>query len=107
LSSFDSSISAPTTNARQLVEDVTNGLPWFGPVAFPARCVEDPQRKKNIGALGKAVEALLGQERGLRVCAGDGLEVFANRDGGEAKNWGMEMGELREAMKKKTPVSLR
>ena len=106
LSPFDSSISAPAAKARELIEDVTNGLPWFGPVAFPVRCVDDPQRKKHIGALGKAVEAFLGQERGLRVCAGGGLEVFENRDGGEAKNWGMDMGELREIMKKKTPVSL-
>jgi hypothetical protein len=106
LSPFDSSASATGAKVRNLIEDVTNGLPWFGPVVFPQRCVEDPQRKKNIGALGKAVEALLGQERGMRVCAGDGLEVFANRDGGEAKNWGLEIGELREVMKKKTPVSL-
>jgi hypothetical protein len=106
LSLFDSSALSPAAEkVRKLVEDVTDGLPWFGPVAFPMRCVEDPQRKKHIGALGKAVEALLGQERGMRVCAGDSLEVFANRDGGEAKNWGIEMGELREVMKKKTPVS--
>lgn len=106
-SPFDSSTLSPAAGKiSTFIEDVTNGLPWFGPVTFPRRCVEDPQRKKHIGALGKAVEALLGQERGMRVCAGDGLEVFANRDGGEAKNWGMEMGELREVMKKKTPVSL-
>ena len=107
LSPFDSSTTVTASKARKFIEDVTNGLPYFGPIAFSRRCVEDPQRKKHIGALGKAVEALLGQERGMRLCAGNGLEVFANRDGGEAKNWGMEIGELREVMKQKTPVSLR
>jgi hypothetical protein len=108
LSPFDSSTSksASAAKVRKFIEATTNGLPWLGPVAFPQRCVEDPQRKKHIGALGKAVEAILGQERGMRVCAGDGLEVFANRDGGEAKNWGIEIRELHEVMKKKTPVSL-
>lgn len=106
LSPFDSSTSPLAAKTHKLIEDVTSGLPYFGPVVFPQRCVEDPQRKKNIGALGKAVEALLGQERGLRLCASDGSEAHADRDGGEARNWGMEMGELREMMKKKTPVSM-
>jgi len=32
---------------------LANGLPGFGPVAFPPKCIIDETRKKNIGALGK------------------------------------------------------
>jgi hypothetical protein len=106
LSPFGSAMSGPAVHTRNFIADVTNGLPGLGPVAFPERCVEDPERKRHIGALGKAIEALLGQERGMRLCAGEGLEVFANRDGGEAKNWGMEIRQLKDVMKKKTSPQL-
>lgn len=93
-------LATPTTLHKQ-VGEVFNGLPGLGPVAFPQRCDENPLRKLHIGALGKAVEALLGQERGARICAGNKMVIS---DGGEARNWGMEIGELRDAMKQKTPV---
>ena len=41
----------------------------------------------------------------MRLCAGEGLEIFSNRDGGEAKNWGVEIEQLKETMKRKTSVS--
>ena len=87
---------------------VLDGLPGFGSVALPPRCVEDPKRKRNIGALGKAIELLLGQERGHRLCAGGRKmdEVVMDTDGGDAKKWGVELEKLRDVMKKKTPVSL-
>jgi hypothetical protein len=71
--------------------------------------VEDPKRKRNIGALGKAIESLLGQERGRRLCAGGKLmdDVVMDIDGGDAKKWGVELEKLRDAMKKKTPVGLK
>ncbi|KAF8628467.1 hypothetical protein AX15_003979 [Amanita polypyramis BW_CC] len=87
---------------------VLDGLPGLGSVAFPPRCLEDPKRKRNIGALGKAVEGLLGQERGLRLCAGGkfvGMNVKPEA-GGEAKKWGVELGQLRETMRKKTSARL-
>lgn len=89
-----------------LIADVTNGLPGLGPVAFPPRCAEDPKRKRNIGALGKAIEALLGQERGRLVCSGErsGREMLSDSEGGEAKKWGLEVERLREVMKRKTAV---
>jgi hypothetical protein len=84
-----------------------DGLPGFGPVAFPPRCLQDPKRKRNIGVLGKAVEAMLGQERGRRLCAGAPPPV-SDKDGGEARRWGLELEQLRNAMKeniRKTAVS--
>lgn len=89
-----------------LIGEVTNGLPGLGPVAFPPRCIEDPKRKRNIGALGKAIEALLGQERGRRLCSGDNpvREIVSDSEGGEAKKWGLEVERLREIMKRKTAV---
>lgn len=91
-----------------LIGNVTNGLPGLGPVAFPPRCSEDPKRKRNIGALGKAIEALLGQERGRRVCIGErqGREIVNDSEGGEAMKWGLEIEILRHTMKRKTAVSL-
>jgi hypothetical protein len=106
LSPFGSAMSGPAIQTRKFIADVTNGLPGLGAVAFPERCVEDPERKRHIGALGRAIEALLGQERGMRLCAGEGLEIFSNRDGGEAKNWGVEIEQLKETMKRKTSPHL-
>lgn len=95
---------APTRAILSGVSTVFDGLPGLGPVAFPPRCVVDPRRKKHIGVLGKAVEAVLGQERGKRLCAGDTIPV-KDESGGEAKRWGLEVSALKEAMKKKTAVS--
>lgn len=91
-----------------LIGNVTNGLPGLGPVAFPPRCSEDPKRKRNIGALGKAIEALLGQERGRRVCIGErqGREIVNDSEGGEAMKWGLEIEILRHTMKRKTAPHL-
>ncbi|KAG1853685.1 Man1-Src1p-C-terminal domain-containing protein [Suillus subalutaceus] len=77
-----------------LIGNVTNGLPGLGPVAFPPRCSEDPKRKRNIGALGKAIEVLLG-----RVIDNDS-------EGGEAMKWGLEIEMLRNTMKRKTAPHL-
>ncbi|KAG1782456.1 Man1-Src1p-C-terminal domain-containing protein [Suillus placidus] len=108
-------ILSPFGTATPLVESiwnligkVTNGLPGLGPVAFPPRCSEDPKRKRNIGALGKAIEALLGQERGRRVCIGQkqGREIVNDSEGGEAMKWGLELETLRNTMKRKTAPHL-
>lgn len=104
LSPFGSVNTPAALAVQKVITSATNGLPGLGPVALPQRCVEDPMRKRNIGVLGKVIESLLGQERGMRLCAGKGTETFVTKDGGEARNWGMEMGELAEVMKKKTPV---
>ncbi|KAG2111503.1 Man1-Src1p-C-terminal domain-containing protein [Suillus discolor] len=100
--------SAVVEKIWSLIGDVTNGLPGFGPVAFPPRCSEDPKRKRNIGALGKAIEGLLGQERGRRVCIGEKQsgEIVKDSEGGEAMKWGLEIEMLRDTMKGKTAPQL-
>ncbi|KAF9227964.1 hypothetical protein BS17DRAFT_774547 [Gyrodon lividus] len=108
LSPFGTAPSAPVELVWNLISDATNGLPGLGPVAFPPHCIEDPKRKRNIGALGKAIEALLGQERGKRVCAGgpEDQPTIRHNEGGEAKKWGLELEALRETMKQKTAPHL-
>jgi len=91
-------------NTLTVLSTLLDGLPGLSPVALPPKCIEDPRRKKHIGALGKAIEAVLGQERGKRVCAGE-VPILREFEGGEAKRWGLEMGALKELMKQKTAVS--
>jgi hypothetical protein len=88
----------------KVISALTDGLPGFGSVAFPPRCVEDPQRKRNIGALGKAIESMLGKERGRRVC--HGLSTGTQADLPEAAKWGIEENQLRNVFRKKTAVRL-
>jgi hypothetical protein len=97
--------SSPSDIIWKAVSVAMDGLPGLGPVAFPPWCMEDPKRKRNIGALGKAVEAILGQERGKRLCAGeDGGWVIPDSEGGEARKWGVEVEKLKEALMRKTSV---
>ncbi|KAH7889731.1 Man1-Src1p-C-terminal domain-containing protein [Phlebopus sp. FC_14] len=108
LTLFGTSPSAPMQLVWNLIAGATNGLPGLGPVALPPHCIEDPKRKRNIGALGKAIEALLGQERGSLVCAGgqEDQRLIADCEGGEAKKWGLEVEVLREIMRRKTAPHL-
>jgi len=86
-----------------------NGLPGFGPVALPPRCVEDPKRKRHIGALGKAIEAFLAQERGRKLCAGiSPKEVKVDGENEqliEARTWGVSLDNLKGLLREKTAVS--
>lgn len=106
LSPFGAAPSAPVELVWNFISEVADGLPGLGPAAFPPLCIEDPRRKRNIGALGKAIEALLGQERGRRVCAGGegGQLTISDSEGGEARKWGLEVEVLRETMKQKAAV---
>lgn len=106
-SPFGAAPPAPVEAVWNVLSKVTNGLPGFGPIAFPPHCIEDPRRKRNIGALGKAIEALLSQERGRRVCAGgpQNQVAISDAEGGDARKWGVEIEPLRETMKHKTAVS--
>lgn len=85
---------------------ILDGFPGLGSVAFPPMCIEDPERKRKIGSLGKAIESFLGRERGRRLCAGGKALVAPvyESDGGDAKKWGLEIENLREMMQKKTHV---
>ncbi|KZT26236.1 hypothetical protein NEOLEDRAFT_1155754 [Neolentinus lepideus HHB14362 ss-1] len=92
--------SLPIAHAVWQVLELADGLPGFGPVAFPPRCVEDPKRKRNIGVLGKVMGAYLGQERGRRLCTGDVRDIPESK-GGQARMWGMEVNELKAIMRKR------
>ncbi|KDQ60860.1 hypothetical protein JAAARDRAFT_31860 [Jaapia argillacea MUCL 33604] len=99
------SSSSASDLAWQVISSVADGFPGLGSVAFPPRCVEDPRRKRNIGALGKAVESMLGQERGKRYCKGD-VSKFTDDGGGEARTWGVEIEILKDGMRRKTAPQL-
>ncbi len=100
----DSQLSPSTNIVLKFLAAALDGMPGLGPVALPPRCVEDPKRQRHIGVLGKAIEAVLGLERGKRLCAGEVLPV-QDTEGGEAKRWGMHLDALRGTMKAKTAVS--
>ncbi|KAF9653088.1 hypothetical protein BDM02DRAFT_3087982 [Thelephora ganbajun] len=89
---------------------VANGLPGFGPIALPPRCVEDPKRKRHIGALGKAIEAFLARERGQKLCAGiSPKEVKADGENEqliEARAWGVSLDNLKGLLREKTAPHL-
>ncbi|KAI0664889.1 Man1-Src1p-C-terminal domain-containing protein [Cubamyces menziesii] len=100
-----SSIS-PDSDVSHIVYSVLSsafdGLPYLGSVAFPPRCVEDPRRKRHIGVLGKAIESILANERGRRLCEGVGVGVSEGDEATEAQRWGIEVEKLREHIKEKT-----
>ncbi|KAG6890729.1 hypothetical protein C0995_005102 [Termitomyces sp. Mi166 len=103
------SISSPPADLFWKILSVLDGLPGLGSVAFPPRCIEDPERRRKIGSLGKAIESLLGQERGRRLCAGGKAlkDPVDDSDGGDAKKWGLRLENLRKIMQKKTHVRLK
>ena len=81
-----------------------DGLPGFGPVAFPPRCVEDPLRKRHIGSIGRSIVSILAAERGRRLCEGVNVAPQPGDNMVEAQRWGLEVEKLREHLKAKTAV---
>ncbi|KAF8212275.1 Man1-Src1p-C-terminal domain-containing protein [Mycena galopus ATCC 62051] len=93
---------APESALWRAVGNVTDGLPGLGSVGLPPRCVEDPQRKLRIGALGRGVELELGAIRGRRKCASArGPHAFPANEGGEARQWGVDMESLAGLMRER------
>ncbi|KAJ7774666.1 Man1-Src1p-C-terminal domain-containing protein [Mycena maculata] len=89
------------------IGNATDGLPGLGSVGLPPRCVEDPQRKLHIGQLGRAVEKELGRIRGRRLCSPSrGQRSYPDTEGGEARQWGMEVDELAKMMQAKKPAKV-
>ena len=83
---------------------VLDGIPGLGPVAFSPKCVEDPRRRRHIGVLGRAVESVLAQERGRRLCTGEVSTKASVSELDEVKKWGIQVDQLKESMKSKTAV---
>ncbi|KDQ33260.1 hypothetical protein PLEOSDRAFT_1110485 [Pleurotus ostreatus PC15] len=101
-----STSSPPSDVAWKIVSKLTDGLPLFGSVGLPPRCVEDPRRRKNIGKLGNLTLRRLGQERGRKLCMGEnGVNVPSEQAGGEAKRWGLLVDELREELRVKVKAT--
>jgi Man1-Src1p-C-terminal domain len=101
-----SSASTPSETVWAILSSGLDGLPGLGPIALPPRCLLDPRRQKKIGALGKAMESLLAQERGRRLCIG-GHELsntYPEEKGGEARKWGMDLQSLGEHLQLKFSV---
>ncbi|KAJ2921906.1 hypothetical protein H1R20_g15192, partial [Candolleomyces eurysporus] len=100
---------SPSELAWALISQNLNGLPGLGSIALPPRCAPDPKRQRNIGVLGKAMESLLAQERGRRLCVGgdDLLKEYNEKEGGEARKWGIGIQQLRELMERKTSPRLK
>ncbi|KAJ7046744.1 Man1-Src1p-C-terminal domain-containing protein [Mycena alexandri] len=98
----------PASNAPdavwRAVANATDGLPGFGSVGLPPRCMEDPRRKLHIGKLGKSVEKDLGEMHGRRKCAGHAPSPFRDSEGGEARRWGDEEGRLIEKFRPMKPL---
>ncbi len=82
-----------------------DGMPYVGPVAIPPRCVEDPRRKRHIGALGKSIDSILANERGRRICEGLNASLPEGDEATESRRWGLELEKLREDIKGNTRVS--
>ncbi|KAJ7063267.1 Man1-Src1p-C-terminal domain-containing protein [Mycena amicta] len=90
---FMPSASTPKLFWR-VVRDVTDGLPGLGSVGLPPHCAED----RRVNWLGRTAKKELGETRGSRVCSDT-----RDADGGEARRWGYEMGELAKAVSAKIP----
>ncbi|KEP50696.1 sulfide-quinone oxidoreductase [Rhizoctonia solani 123E] len=76
-----------------------SGLPGFGAVAFPPRCVEDDARKRKVSGVAKGMATYLETVKGERVCEGS---IADNKptDGGEARKFGVKVNDLAELVLK-------
>ena len=92
--------------AYSLVSSVFDGLPGFGPVAFPPRCIVDPLARRKITLIGKSIESQLATERGMRLCTGKNADLPETTELEQAKKWGTEVERLSKEIRKKTSVSI-
>lgn len=83
---------------------IFDGLPSFGPVAFPPRCVVDPFHRRNINLIGRSIESHLAAERGMRLCTGKNAALPGTTELEQAKKWGVEVEKLSKEIMKKTSV---
>lgn len=83
---------------------IFDGLPSFGPVAFPPRCVADPLHRRKINYIGKSIESHLAAERGMRLCTGKGADLPETTEIEQAKKWGTDVEKLSKEIMKKTSV---
>jgi hypothetical protein len=94
------SSSDPVEVVWSVISYVLDGFPGLGSVAFPPSCHPDPK----VGALGKGILAILGQERGKRLCTSMANQSLTEKEGGEARQWGFAVEELKKSMGQDIPV---
>ncbi|CAE6439952.1 unnamed protein product [Rhizoctonia solani] len=76
-----------------------SGLPGFGAVAFPPRCVEDDARKRKVSGVAKGMATYLETVKGERVCEGSSVDSKPT-DGGEPRKFGVKVNDLAELVLK-------
>lgn len=98
------SSSSPIEGIWKIISIFLDGQPGLGSVAFPPSCIRDPSRQKKIGLLGKGISAILGQERGKRVCSGMTPDNLTEKEGGDARRWGFDLEALKASMREDAAV---
>ena len=86
-----------------LLPQLLDGIPGLGPVALPPSCVDDEERKRNIGRLGVALENYLALTRGHRLCVGVTWPVV---EGSEAAQLGLQVERVHDHLKKITVIQV-
>ncbi|KAF8334267.1 Man1-Src1p-C-terminal domain-containing protein [Cantharellus anzutake] len=72
-----------------------DGIPGFGPVAFPPTCIENRERIHEVGKLGRSILGYLSKIKGQLLCEGRGRRIKES----EIKVLGLEKGQLRAVAK--------
>jgi hypothetical protein len=91
----------PAEAAWLAISKVFDGLPAFGSVAFPPSCGIDEKRLQYIGSAGRHMLRILADRRGDVLCTGSSSKkAYSDRDGGDARTWGIKVSELKEIMRK-------
>jgi hypothetical protein len=85
----------PDTVTSWLVSTLTDGLPGLGSVALPPYCRRDRAHVRHLDFISSAVSQTLKDHRGQLLCDGGARPSYADRDGGEARQWGLGLDELK------------
>ncbi|PVG02588.1 hypothetical protein CPB86DRAFT_696848 [Serendipita vermifera] len=95
--------SSSAFSSIPFVDAILDGMPGFGPVAFPPRCVPNVKRRQHVGKMAGAIENKLAFVRGQRVCSG------VHSTGGNAQDaaaYGMTVDEMKQGLRNVVPKSI-
>lgn len=86
------------------LEPVLGGLPGVGPMAFPAKCRPDTEKKRYIGEMARELEGFLARARGGVECARQ--DKGRGKEGeGEGRVYGLKEEDLRGVFEPRRDVS--
>lgn len=85
----------PDTVTSWLLSVLADGLPGFGSVALPPHCQRDRGHVRHLDFVSSAVAQTLKNHRGQLVCEGETRPVYTDKEGGEARRWGLELQDLK------------